>query len=59
MITFGFLANAGIAGDPPDGAMSKSLATEIAVVNAGGRSANNALVGIIVRGLQRWRRVFE
>jgi hypothetical protein len=53
MITFGFLANAGIAGDPPAGAMSKSLATEIALVNAVGRSANDAPAGIAARGLQQ------
>jgi hypothetical protein len=40
-------------------AMSKSLAAEIAIVNAVGRSANDALAGLIrARGLERWRRVF-
>jgi hypothetical protein len=43
MMNFGFLANAGIAGGPPAGAMSKSLAAEIALVNAVERSANYAL----------------
>ncbi len=42
MMNLGFLANAGIASDPPDGSMSKSLAAEIAIVNAVGRSANDA-----------------
>jgi hypothetical protein len=58
MITFGFLANAGIAGDPPAGAMSKSLATEIALVNAVGRSTKIAHDEVLVRGMQQWRRVF-
>jgi hypothetical protein len=55
MMNFGFFANAGIADDPPGIAMSKSLAAEMAVVNAVGRSANDALVG---RGLEQWRCVF-
>jgi len=58
MMNFGFLANAGIASDPPDGAMRKSLAAEIAVVNAVGRSANDAIAGLVAaRGFDRWRRV--
>jgi len=57
MMNFGLLTNAGIAGDPPDGAMRKSLAAEIAIVNAAGRSANDALAGVIpARGLEQWRR---
>jgi hypothetical protein len=55
MMNLGLFANAGIADDPPGIAMRKSLAAEMAVVNAVGRSANDALVG---RGLERWRRVF-
>jgi hypothetical protein len=55
MMNFGFFANAGIADDPPGIAMKKSLAAEMADVNAVGRSANDALIG---RGLEQWRRVF-
>jgi hypothetical protein len=58
MMNFGLLTNAGIACDPPDGAMRKSLAAEMAIVNAVGRSANDALAGVIAaRGLEQWRRV--
>jgi hypothetical protein len=42
MMNFGLFTNAGIVDDPPDGAMCKSLAAELAVVNAVGRSANDA-----------------
>jgi hypothetical protein len=58
MMNFGLLANAGIVGDPPKRRDEKSLAAEIAIVNAVGRSANYALVRLVgVRGLEQWRRV--
>jgi hypothetical protein len=48
MMNLGLFTNAGIVDDPPDGAMSKSLATELAVVNAVGRSAKDAPSGFSV-----------